>query len=135
MKILLVDDSSTMRRIQKNTLATLGYSDVVEAEDGADALEKLRQSPDIQLVLMDWNMPNMTGIESLKAIKSNPATKAIPVMMVTSEAEKSKIVEAIQNGASNYLVKPFEADALKEKIAGIVKKKEKTERVCLAWFI
>jgi len=110
-----------MRRIQKNTLASLGYSDVVEAEDGADALEKLRQTPDIQLVLMDWNMPNMTGIESLKAIKSNPATKAIPVMMVTSEAEKAKIVEAIQNGASNYLVKPFEADALKEKIAGIIK--------------
>jgi two-component system chemotaxis response regulator CheY len=120
MKILLVDDSSTMRRIQKNTLASLGYTDVIEAEDGADALEKLRQNPDVQLTLMDWNMPNMTGIESLKAIKNNPATKAIPVMMVTSEAEKSKIVEAIQNGASNYLVKPFEADALKEKIAGIV---------------
>ena len=121
MKILLVDDSSTMRRIQKNTLASLGYSDVIEAEDGADALEKLRQNADVQLVLMDWNMPNMTGIESLKAIKNNPATKNIPVMMVTSEAEKSKIVEAIQNGASNYLVKPFEASALKEKIAGIIK--------------
>ena len=120
MKILLVDDSSTMRRIQKNTLAALGYTDVIEAEDGADALEKLRQNPDVQLTLMDWNMPNMTGIESLKAIKSNPATKAIPVMMVTSEAEKAKIVEAIQNGASNYLVKPFEAAALQEKIAGII---------------
>ncbi|MDR1811428.1 MAG: response regulator [Candidatus Fibromonas sp.] len=120
MKILLVDDSSTMRRIQKNTLASLGYTEVVEAEDGADALEKLRQNPDVQLTLMDWNMPNMTGIEALKAIKSNPATKAIPVMMVTSEAEKAKIVEAIQNGASNYLVKPFEAAALKEKITGIV---------------
>lgn len=121
MKILLVDDSSTMRRIQKNTLGSLGYTDVVEAEDGADALEKLRENADVALVLMDWNMPNMTGIESLKAIKSNPATKAIPVMMVTSEAEKSKIVEAIQNGASNYLVKPFEAEALKEKISGIIK--------------
>lgn len=121
MKILLVDDSSTMRRIQKNTLSSLGYTEVIEAEDGADALEKLRQNPDVQLVLMDWNMPNMTGIDSLKAIKSNPATKAIPVMMVTSEAEKAKIVEAIQNGASNYLVKPFEAAALKEKIAGIIK--------------
>jgi two-component system chemotaxis response regulator CheY len=120
MKILLVDDSSTMRRIQKNTLASLGYTDVLEAEDGADALEKLRQSPDVQLTLMDWNMPNMTGIECLKAIKSNPATKNIPVMMVTSEAEKTKIVEAIQSGACNYLVKPFEAAALKEKIEGIV---------------
>jgi len=121
MKILLVDDSSTMRRIQKNTLGALGYTDVIEAEDGADALEKLRQNPDVQLTLMDWNMPNMTGIECLKAIKSNPATKGIPVMMVTSEAEKTKIVEAIQNGACNYLVKPFEADALKEKIEAIVK--------------
>ncbi len=121
MKILLVDDSSTMRRIQKNTLSSLGYTEIVEAEDGADALEKLRENADVALVLMDWNMPNMTGIESLKAIKSNPATKAIPVMMVTSEAEKSKIVEAIQNGASNYLVKPFEAEALKEKISGIIK--------------
>ncbi|MDR2579715.1 MAG: response regulator [Fibromonadaceae bacterium] len=120
MKILLVDDSSTMRRIQKNTLTSLGYTDIIEAEDGADALEKLRQHPDVQLTLMDWNMPNMTGIEALKAIKSNPETKNIPVMMVTSEAEKTKIVEAIQSGASNYLVKPFEADALKEKIAGIV---------------
>jgi two-component system chemotaxis response regulator CheY len=120
MKILLVDDSSTMRRIQKNTLATLGYTDVIEAEDGADALEKLRQNPDIQLALMDWNMPNMNGIDCLKAIKSNPATKAVHVMMVTSEAEKAKIVEAIQNGAANYLVKPFEAAALKEKISGII---------------
>jgi two-component system chemotaxis response regulator CheY len=121
MKILLVDDSSTMRRIQKNTLSSLGYTDVLEAEDGADALEKLRQNPDVQLTLMDWNMPNMTGIECLKAIKSNPATKAIPVMMVTSEAEKAKIIEAIQAGACNYLVKPFEAAALQEKIQGIVK--------------
>jgi len=120
MKILLVDDSSTMRRIQMNTLKSLGYEDVVQAEDGEDALNKLKENPDVRLVLLDWNMPNMNGIDCLKAIKANPTTKAVPVMMVTSEAEKSKIIEAIQNGASNYLVKPFEAEALKEKISGIL---------------
>jgi len=120
MKILLVDDSSTMRRIQMNTLKSLGYEDVVQAEDGQDALNKLKENPDIKLVLLDWNMPNMNGIDCLKAIKANPTTKAVPVMMVTSEAEKSKIIEAIQSGASNYLVKPFEADALKEKISGLM---------------
>ncbi len=120
MKILLVDDSSTMRRIQMNTLKSLGYEEVVQAEDGQDALNKLKENPDVRLVLLDWNMPNMNGIDCLKAIKANPTTKAVPVMMVTSEAEKSKIIEAIQNGASNYLVKPFEAEALKEKISGIL---------------
>lgn len=120
MKILLVDDSSTMRRIQMNTLKSLGFDDVVQAEDGQDALNKLKENPEVRLVLLDWNMPNMNGIDCLKAIKANPATKAVPVMMVTSEAEKSKIIEAIQSGASNYLVKPFEAEALKEKISGII---------------
>ncbi len=120
MKILLVDDSSTMRRIQMNTLKSIGYEDVVQAEDGQDALNKLKENPDVKLVLLDWNMPNMNGIDCLKAIKANPTTKPIPVMMVTSEAEKSKIIEAIQSGASNYLVKPFEADALKEKIGGLL---------------
>lgn len=120
MKILLVDDSSTMRRIQMNTLKSLGFDDVVQAEDGQDALNKLKENPEVRLVLLDWNMPNMNGIDCLKAIKANPATKAVPVMMVTSEAEKSKIIEAIQSGASNYLVKPFEADALEEKISGII---------------
>jgi two-component system, chemotaxis family, chemotaxis protein CheY len=120
MTILLVDDSSTMRRIQMNTLKSLGYEDVIQAEDGQDALNKLKENPGVKLVLLDWNMPNMNGIDCLKAIKANPTTKAVPVMMVTSEAEKSKIIEAIQNGASNYLVKPFEADALKEKISGLL---------------
>lgn len=120
MKILLVDDSSTMRRIQANTLKTIGYETVIQAEDGADALQKIAENPDVKLVLLDWNMPNMNGIDCLKAIKANPSTKGIPVMMVTSEAEKSRIIEAIQSGAANYLVKPFEADALKEKITAIL---------------
>jgi two-component system chemotaxis response regulator CheY len=120
MKILLVDDSSTMRRIQKNTLDKLGLTDVTEAEDGADALKKM-PGAGFELVLMDWNMPNMTGIEALKKIKADPALKATPVIMVTSESEKTKIMEAIQAGAANYVVKPFQPDTLKEKIAGLKK--------------
>ena len=120
MKILLVDDSSTMRRIQKNTLGALGFTDVDEAEDGQDAVAKVSKAP-YELVLMDWNMPNMTGIEALKAIRANPSTAKIPVIMVTSESEKSRILEAIQAGATNYIVKPFTPDVLKEKLEGIGK--------------
>lgn len=120
MKILLVDDSSTMRRIQSNTLNSLGYNDLVQAEDGADALNKLKSNPDVKLVLLDWNMPNMNGLDCLKNIKANPETNHIPVMMVTSEAEKTRIIEAVQAGATNYLVKPFDADALKAKIQAII---------------
>jgi len=120
MKILLVDDSNTMRRIQLNTLKQIGYEDVVQAEDGQDALAKLKENSDVKLVLMDWNMPNMNGLECLKAIKADAGLKAIPVMMVTSEAEKSRIIEAVQAGAANYLVKPFAADALQEKIQAIM---------------
>ena len=119
MKILLVDDSKTMRRIQTNTLRNLGYDNVVEAEDGQEAIIKLRANPDVSLVLMDWNMPNMTGIEALKAIKLDPLLKHYPVIMVTSEAEKARIIEAIQSGASNYVVKPFEANILQEKINSV----------------
>jgi two-component system, chemotaxis family, chemotaxis protein CheY len=118
MKILLVDDSNTMRRIQRNTLEKLGHTDVTEAQDGADALDKLK-SGGFQLVLMDWNMPNMTGIEALKKIKADPNLMATPVIMVTSESEKSKIIEAIQAGAANYVVKPFQPETLSEKIAAI----------------
>lgn len=120
MKILLVDDSTTMRRIQKNTLGSLGFTDVDEAEDGQDAVAKVGKAP-YELVLMDWNMPNMTGIEALKAIRANPATAKIPVIMVTSESEKTRILEAIQAGATNYIVKPFTPDILKEKLDAIGK--------------
>ena len=120
MKILLVDDSSTMRRIQANTLNSLGYDDLVQAEDGADALKQLNANPVVKLVLLDCNMPNMNGLDCLKSIKANPDTKDIPVMMVTSEAEKTRIIEAVQAGATNYLVKPFDAEALKAKIQAIL---------------
>jgi two-component system, chemotaxis family, chemotaxis protein CheY len=120
MKILLVDDSTTMRRIQKNTLEKLGHTDVTEAGDGAEAITKL-QGGGFELVLMDWNMPNMTGIDALKKIKADPALQAVPVIMVTSESEKSRILEAIQSGAANYVVKPFQAETLAEKINAIKK--------------
>ncbi len=120
MKILLVDDSSTMRRIQKNTLGTLGYTDIDEAEDGAQAVSMVSANT-YDLVLMDWNMPIMTGIEALKAIKADAATKAVPVIMVTSESEKTRIVEAIQDGAANYVLKPFQPETLREKISAVIK--------------
>ncbi len=120
MKILLVDDSTTMRRIQKNTLEKIGHTDVTEAGDGQEALTKLAGGG-FELVLMDWNMPNMTGIEALKKIKADPAIKHIPVIMVTSESEKSRIMEAIQSGAANYVVKPFQPETLAEKINAIKK--------------
>ena len=116
MKILLVDDSNTMRRIQKNTLKQIGYEDVLEAGDGQEALSTLKANSEIKLVLMDWNMPNMDGITALKTIKGDDALKHVPVIMVTSESEKSRIIEAIQSGAANYVVKPFQPDTLKEKI-------------------
>ncbi len=121
MKILLADDSSTMRRIQKNTLSKIGYTDVDEAEDGADAVKKVVAGK-YDLVLMDWNMPNMTGIEALKKIKEMPQYKTLPVIMVTSESEKTRILEAIQAGAANYVVKPFQPETLEEKINAIFKK-------------
>ncbi|MFY9269195.1 MAG: chemotaxis response regulator CheY [Candidatus Manganitrophaceae bacterium] len=115
MKILVVDDMSTMRRIVKNTLKQLGYVNIEEAEDGNGALAKLRGEP-FGFVVSDWNMPNMTGLDLLKAIRQDPALAAIPVLMVTAEAKKENVLEAVQAGVSNYIVKPFTAETLKEKI-------------------
>lgn len=121
MRILLVDDSSTMRRIQKNTLEKLGHTDIVEAGDGADALRRLSEGK-FDLILMDWNMPNLNGIEALRKIKADPALKSTPVIMVTSESEKTRIVEAIQAGAANYVVKPFNPETLQDKIHAVTGK-------------
>lgn len=121
MNILLVDDSTTMRRIQRNTLEKLGYPNVEEAEDGAVAV-KMVTAGKFDLILMDWNMPNLSGIDALRKIKGNDATKSVPVIMVTSESEKSKIIEALQAGAVNYVVKPFQPEVLQEKLATVLKK-------------
>lgn len=121
-KILVVDDFSTMRRIVKNLLKELGYNHVDEAEDGVIALQKI-QNISYDFIISDWNMPNMSGIELLKAIRANtnPSIKALPLLMVTAEAKKENIVEAAQSGASGYVVKPFTAATLEEKINKIFK--------------
>jgi len=110
-----------MRRIEKNTLGEDGVHRGRRGRGRADAINKLALGG-FELVLMDWNMPNMTGIEALKLIKANPNTKAVPVIMVTSESEKTRIMEAIQSGAANYVVKPFQPETLQEKISAVTKK-------------
>ncbi|MFP4144317.1 MAG: response regulator [Phycisphaeraceae bacterium] len=113
MKILLVDDSKTMRNIQKGILAQLGHSDIVEATDGLDALSKAGADK-FDLLLVDWNMPNMDGLTFVKEYRpKNPRT---PIIMVTTEAEKSRVVEAIKAGVNNYVVKPFTPDLLSQRI-------------------
>ena len=116
MKILVVDDFSTMRRIVRNLLKELGFANVSEAEDGVDALNKLRGEGNFEFVVSDWNMPNMTGIELLRAIRGDAALKHLPVLMVTAEAKRENIIEAAQAGASGYVVKPFTAATLDEKL-------------------
>jgi two-component system chemotaxis response regulator CheY len=115
LKILVVDDFSTMRRIVRNLLKELGYTNVDEAEDGVVALQKLKGN-NFQFVVTDWNMPNMTGIELLRAIRADETLKALPVLMITAEAKKENIIEAAQSGASGYIVKPFTAGTLEEKL-------------------
>lgn len=121
MKILVVDDFSTMRRIIKNILREIGYNNVDEADDGSTALEKLK-SAKFDFVVTDWNMPNMPGIELLKAIRSDDVLKDTPVLMVTAEAAKENVVTAVAAGVNNYIVKPFTAAALKERIDLILQK-------------
>lgn len=120
MKIMVVDDMSTMRRIVKNVLKQLGFTNIEEAENGKEALEKLKGEP-YGFVVSDWNMPVMTGIDMLRAIRADEALKQIPVLMVTAEAQKENIIEAVQAGVSNYIVKPFTAEALQDKMAKIFK--------------
>jgi two-component system chemotaxis response regulator CheY len=122
LKFLVVDDFSTMRRIVRNLLKELGYTNVDEAEDGVVALQKLKGGGNFQFVVTDWNMPNMTGIELLKAIRADAGLKHLPVLMITAEAKKENIVEAAQSGASGYIVKPFTAGTLDEKLGKIFEK-------------
>lgn len=119
MKILVVDDFSTMRRIIRNLLKELGFTNVSEAEDGVEGLSKLRSEGDFEFVVSDWNMPNMTGIELLRNIRADAKLKHLPVLMVTAEAKRENIIEAAQAGASGYVVKPFTAATLDEKLQKI----------------
>lgn len=121
LKFLVVDDFSTMRRIVRNLLKELGFTNVDEAEDGVIALQKLKGGG-FDFVITDWNMPNMTGIDLLKNIRADAALKGLPVLMITAEAKKENIIEAAQSGASGYIVKPFTAAVLEEKLNKIFEK-------------
>ncbi len=114
-RFLIVDDMSTMRKIIRTILNQLGYTNVEEAENGKEALAKLR-SGRFDFVLMDWNMPELDGLETLKQIRSDDKLKGLPVIMVTAEAKKENVLLAVQTGANNYVVKPFTPEVLKEKI-------------------
>ncbi len=123
MKILIVDDFSTMRRIIKNLLRDLGFNNTQEADDGSTALPML-QNGDFDFLITDWNMPNMPGIDLLKAVRADANLKSMPVLMVTAEAKRDQIVEAAEAGVNGYVVKPFTAETLKEKIDKIFERIE-----------
>jgi len=123
-KILIVDDFVTMRRIVKNLLKQLGYENITEAEDGEQAYAKLKGGG-FAFVVSDWNMPNLDGLGLVQKVRSDPELKTLPFLMVTAEAEKEKVIEAIKAGVSNYVVKPFTAEILKEKIEKIFEKIQK----------
>jgi two-component system chemotaxis response regulator CheY len=119
LRFLVVDDFSTMRRIVKNLLQELGYANVQEADDGSTALPMLK-SGNFDFVITDWNMPQLPGLDLLKAVRADPNLKHLPVLMVTAEAKREQIVEAAQAGVSGYVIKPFTAQILGEKLAKIL---------------
>ncbi|MBW1671712.1 MAG: chemotaxis response regulator CheY [Deltaproteobacteria bacterium] len=121
MRILVVDDFGTMRKVIRNLLRQGGYQNVTEAEDGVIALKELK-SQKIDFVISDWNMPNMTGIELLKAVRADSELSSLPFLMVTAESLKENVLEAVKSGVSNYIVKPFTAEVLSEKIEKIIEK-------------
>jgi two-component system chemotaxis response regulator CheY len=122
LKVLVMGDFSTMRKILRNILKQIGFEVVVEADDGNTALTALR-TEEIGLVVTDWNMPQMSGLDLLKNIRSNDATKNLPVLMVTAEGMKENVIEAVKAGVDNYVVKPFTAETLQEKLEQIFKKR------------
>jgi two-component system chemotaxis response regulator CheY len=118
MKFLVVDDSSTMRRIVVNSLQRIGFGDTVEAGDGKEALDKF--DPSVKFVITDWNMPNMTGTELAKALREREDGKQVPILMVTARSVREDIIEAMEAGVNNYIVKPFTPQILKEKIDALL---------------
>ncbi len=118
MKILIVDDFATMRRIVKNILTQIGFKNFIEAEDGTIAWDVL-QKEKVDFIVSDWNMPTMTGIELLRKVRADERFKDLPFMMVTAEAQKENIIEAVKERVSNYIVKPFTPETLSEKIQKI----------------
>ena len=121
MKVLVVDDFATMRRILKNVLKEIGFTKIVEADDGSTALAVLKKDK-VDLIVSDWNMPEVTGLELLKHVRRDELMKDMPFLMVTSEGQKDMVIQAVQAGVSNYVVKPFTADTIKEKLEQIFDK-------------
>ncbi|RDU57477.1 chemotaxis response regulator CheY [Helicobacter sp. MIT 99-5507] len=120
MKLLVVDDSSTMRRIIKNTLQRLGYEDILEAEHGLQAWELLDTIDGIDILITDWNMPEMNGLDLVKKVKGDQRFANIPIIMVTTEGGKAEVITALKAGVNNYIVKPFTPQVLKEKLEAVL---------------
>lgn len=120
MRFLVVDDSSTMRRIIKNTLGRLGYKDILEAEDGAVAWDIMEKNPEIDVLVTDWNMPEMNGLELVKKVRSNDEYEDMPIIMVTTEGGKTEVITALKAGVNNYIIKPFTPQVLKEKLEAVL---------------
>jgi len=119
IKVMIVDDFATMRRIVKGILKQLGFSQIREAENGSVALEELRKEP-VGLIVSDWNMPKMTGLDLLKAVKADDSLREIPFIMVTAEGQKENVIEAVKAGVSNYIVKPFTPEIFSEKLEKVL---------------
>ena len=120
MKLLVVDDSSTMRRIIKNTLARLGYKDVLEGADGLQGWDALDTNPDVEMLITDWNMPEMNGLELVKKVRADERFVDLPIIMVTTEGGKAEVITALKAGVNNYIVKPFTPQVLKEKLGAVM---------------
>lgn len=120
MRILVVDDSSTMRRIIKNTLTRLGHKELLEAEDGVVAWDVLIQNLDVEMIITDWNMPNMNGLEFVKKVRADERFIDIPIIMVTTEGGKAEVITALKEGVNNYIVKPFTPQVLKDKLGAVL---------------
>lgn len=120
MKLLVVDDSSTMRRIIKNTLGRLGYKDILEGEDGVQGWEALDSNPDVEMLITDWNMPEMNGLELVQKVRADERFTDLPIIMVTTEGGKAEVITALKAGVNNYIVKPFTPQVLKEKLGAVL---------------
>ncbi len=120
MKLLVVDDSSTMRRIIKNTLARLGYKDILEGADGVEGWNQINSNPDIDMLITDWNMPEMNGLELVKKVRADSRFTDLPIIMVTTEGGKTEVITALKAGVNNYIVKPFTPQVLKEKLGAVM---------------
>ena len=120
LKLLVVDDSSTMRRIIKNTLQRLGYEDVLEAEHGLEAWQIMDRTPDIDILVTDWNMPEMNGLELVRKVRAGRKYDNMPIIMITTEGGKAEVITALKAGVNNYIVKPFTPQVLKDKLEDVL---------------